>query len=63
MREVIFRMTRDQALRAGLLVCKSCGWPENNHFDHGDRKCAHHRGCTGYVDAARYGTLVEDDRA
>lgn len=42
------KMTRKQALQLGLVKCKSCGYPPNNHFDHEPFKCAHNLHCTGY---------------
>lgn len=47
-------LSRQQALRMGLLYCK-CGHPPNNHFDHGDMPCAHCK-CTAYDER-----LVPDD--
>jgi len=43
-------LPRWRAKELGMLVCGSCGWPENNHFDHGDRKCAHVK-CAGWVES------------
>lgn len=46
-----YTITRDQAMKAGLLVCKHCGWPENNHFKGGT--CAHDGTCPGYEETLR----------
>lgn len=64
-----YKITREYALRAGLLTCANCGWPENNHFDfpHTDYKtgktypigdfgkggCANDHNCTGYKEVLR----------
>lgn len=41
-------MTRGQALKLGIVHCKHCGYPPNNHFDFGDKACAHDESCPGY---------------
>lgn len=46
-----FRMTKEQAMALGLLTC-TCGHPENNHFEHGKRPCAHCE-CEKYIEVAR----------
>lgn len=56
---ITIRMTREEALKRGLLTCKNCGLPENNHFDWGMRPCAHDDKCKAYTEVARYGVLVE----
>lgn len=43
----IVEMTEDQAKALGILVCESCGYPPNNHFDFEPFKCAHDPECTG----------------
>ena len=56
---MLIKMTREQALQFGLLTCKNCGLPPNNHFGNGKPggKCAH-RECPGYEEKARVGRLV-----
>ena len=56
--EATFKMTRGDANKLGLLICK-CGWPENNHFDFGNRPCAHSTACRGYEEIARRGRLIK----
>ncbi len=36
----IVELTRAEALSQGVIHCE-CGHPPNNHFDHGERSCAH----------------------
>lgn len=43
-------MTLQQALMLDLIFCKNCGYRPNNHFDFGERVCAHTK-CTGYKEA------------
>ncbi len=31
----------NEAEKAGLVYCAHCGWPPNNHFDFGEKVCAH----------------------
>ena len=57
---MLIRLTRDQALQWGLLVCKHCNLPPNNHFDDGKKKCATDRNCPGYEEKARVGELLPD---
>lgn len=47
------RMTRALAEQRGLLVCRHCGYPRNNHFDHGNHPCAHDSKCPGYEEDLR----------
>lgn len=56
---MLIEFTRDAALRAGLLMCKHCKLPPNNHFGNGKRggKCAHQK-CPGYEETARGGKLI-----
>lgn len=56
---IIIKMTRKEALEHGLLNCKHCRLPVNNHFDWGERKCAHDSNCPGYEEKARVGTLIK----
>lgn len=53
-------MSRETALKFGLLKCKHCPWPENNHFDWGKRTCAHDPNCPGYEEVGRNGITVEE---
>lgn len=41
------QMTLEQAEMLGIVKCKHCGYPRNNHFDHGKKVCAHVP-CLGY---------------
>jgi hypothetical protein len=45
-----FEFPRWRARELDLLCCANCGWRENNHFDHGKRKCAFDPKCPGYVE-------------
>jgi hypothetical protein len=38
----------DQAKRVGIVVCKHCGYPPNNHFSENKGSCAHDNACPGY---------------
>ena len=58
--DVTLRMTRKRALELGLLICE-CGWPENNHFDHGSRPCAHST-CKAYRERGVSGTTVVSEQ-
>lgn len=51
-------MTRDEAKSLGLLTC-ACGHPENNHFDHGKKPCAHCP-CGKYDERSRVGHVVKN---
>jgi hypothetical protein len=59
---VTIKMSREDALKFGLLTCGNCYWPPNNHFDFGDRTCAHDSECKGYKEVARVGKLVKQRR-
>lgn len=48
-----FRMTRAHAEQRGLLICKHCGYPRNNHFQHDHYPCAHDKSCPGYEEKLR----------
>ncbi len=56
---MLVEMTRDEALGLGLLACKHCGLPPNNHFGNGKKggKCAH-RPCPGYEEVLKVGKKV-----
>jgi len=58
---VVIRMTRQEALAHGLLICE-CGYPENNHFDFDNRVCAHNKECKGYKEKATAGTILKPIR-
>ena len=55
------QLTRDEALMYGLLTCKHCGLPPNNHFGNGKPggSCAHRKDCPGYEEISRVGRIVE----
>lgn len=56
---ITIELTRGKALALGFFLCHRCGHPPNNHFDHGDKPCAHCN-CTSYREGLRQGlTLVE----
>ena len=38
----------DEAKVLGIVRCKHCCYPPNNHFDFGKKKCAHNNKCPGY---------------
>lgn len=57
---MLVKFTREELLQLGLLVCKHCGWPPNNHFDFGKKECAHNKSCPGYEDKLRVGKLVPE---
>jgi hypothetical protein len=59
-KKILFEMTRQQALEQGLLVCENCGYPENNHFDHGP--CAHDNRCKQYKETAKVGKIVKKEK-
>lgn len=39
-KKFVVELSRNQALKLDMLWC-SCGHRPNNHFDHGDKPCAH----------------------
>lgn len=41
-------LSRKEAEAFGLIVCKHCHWPQNNHFVFVPRKCAHDPECPGF---------------
>lgn len=53
MKKLLVEMTVKQAEMLGILRCESCGYPPNNHFEWGQRLCAHSNKCTGYVPGIR----------
>jgi len=53
---ITIQMSRQEAERMGLLICK-CGWPKNNHFNFTPYRCAHTKACTGYKEISRVGKL------
>ena len=55
--KIILEITRREAKEFGLLICE-CGWPENNHFKFGRKKCAHDLSCTGYKEVSRIGKIL-----
>lgn len=60
MEEIItIELTRKEAIQLGLLVCGTCGYPENNHFDFGKKPCAHDTNCKEYKEVARRGKIVK----
>lgn len=64
---MLFEFTEAEAKSLGLLVCESCGHPENNHFDfrsldgERDKPCAHcsKERCAGYKAVASVGSIVD----
>lgn len=59
--KVLIEMTRKQALEQGLLVCETCGYPENNHFNLTD-ECAHDSKCKKYKEYAKVGKLKKEKK-
>lgn len=59
MKTVTIKFTKEEVDQMGLLTCKSCGYPENNHWEFAPRTCAHTRECTGWKPEARYGKIVK----
>lgn len=59
----VVKLTMDQAKALGIVVCKHCGWPPNNHFDftfNGKKMpCAHDNTCPGYEARFRTGKAIE----
>jgi hypothetical protein len=47
--ELVVALTMKEAYQLGIVRCASCGFPHNNHFDFGERVCAHSSKCTGWV--------------
>lgn len=47
---MLVKMTKAQAKALGILYCKHCLCPPNNHFGDGRKggKCAHDNNCPGY---------------
>lgn len=45
--KLLIKMTLKQAKMLGIVRCKHCGYPPNNHFTHGKKVCAH-APCPGY---------------
>lgn len=54
---MLFKLTREEALKFDLLVC-SCGHRPNNHFDFGSKSCAHCK-CKKYDERPRIGKIVK----
>lgn len=50
MSKQVVSLTMQEAREAGIVVCKHCAWPPNNHFGNGEEggKCAHDNRCPGY---------------
>lgn len=63
MAEYVVKLTMEQALKLGIVVCANCGWPPNNHFSTinpprpGESACAHDK-CPGYKVKFRMGTAI-----
>lgn len=55
---MLLKVSRKELQKYGLLVCE-CGWPENNHFSFGKRKCANTNSCSGYKEVPRIGSLIK----
>lgn len=50
---MLINIDREELLKFGMLVCKHCGWPPNNHFDWDHKPCAHDKNCPGYEEKLR----------
>ncbi len=54
------KLTKDEALKLGIVHCKNCGYPPNNHFmDQLKKLCAHDKSCTGYVERFSMGAPIK----
>ena len=51
MKTYTVKITELQAEKLGILRCKSCGHPKNNHFNFDNKPCAHYSKelCKGYI--------------
>ena len=54
----VVKLTLEDALKMGIVVCAHCGYPPNNHFDFPPRTCAH-APCPGYKQSFRRGKAIE----
>jgi hypothetical protein len=57
---MIFKFSRDEALKLDLLIC-SCGHRPNNHFDFDKKSCAHCK-CEKYEEQPRLGKIIKNKR-
>jgi hypothetical protein len=53
----VVSLTMREATQLGIVTCKHCGLPRNNHFSHGKKVCAH-RPCQGYEPMFTVGTPI-----
>jgi hypothetical protein len=53
----VVSLTMVQAQKIGIVKCKHCGFPRNNHFSHGKKVCAH-APCPGYAPKFTMGTPI-----
>lgn len=61
-KKITIEFSMKEALELGLIVCRSCGWPPNNHFDFGKRICAHSSSCEGFKATARKGKVLSKQK-
>ena len=55
---MLIEITRKQALAYGLLTCKHCLFPPNNHFGNGERGGKNaHVDCPGYEEESTIGKI------
>jgi len=57
---MIIKLTRNEALKFDLLVCK-CGHRVNNHFEFRTKPCAHCK-CKEYSEKPRVGKIIKTRR-
>jgi hypothetical protein len=43
----VVSLTMSEAEKLGIVKCKHCGYPRNNHFENGKGTCAHAE-CPGF---------------
>jgi len=57
-RKNVVALTREEALKLGIVFC-TCGHPPNNHFmDQKGKPCAHCEKCQGYTETFSMGQVI-----
>ncbi len=56
---IVVQMTRARAKELGLLMCATCGWPENNHFHWGTKPSARVAECKAYQETTIKGVQLK----
>jgi len=54
---LVFVMSEKRALELGLIFCRNCPHPPNNHFDFGKKPCAHCK-CIAFEMGSRDGVKL-----